>query len=154
VLWCCWLGGRKGIRPVKKLSGGRSQMQVGCCDNERGWTQSRTLNNTGFHRCDRWTLPGISRTVICRITSTALLLVANIFSSETDIKNYYIIHELQTCPESQVCSRKITCLTHLFDNLTVSTAGMSFVGTATASPLQVTEHAFCSRQSRMTFSPS
>ena len=22
VLWCCWLGGRKGIRPVKKLSGG------------------------------------------------------------------------------------------------------------------------------------
>ena len=21
VLWCCWLGGRKGIRPVKKLSG-------------------------------------------------------------------------------------------------------------------------------------
>ena len=22
VLWCCWLGGRKGIRPVKNLSGG------------------------------------------------------------------------------------------------------------------------------------
>ena len=22
VLWCCWLGGRKGIQPVKKLSGG------------------------------------------------------------------------------------------------------------------------------------
>ena len=22
MLWCCWLGGRKGIRPVKKLSGG------------------------------------------------------------------------------------------------------------------------------------
>ena len=22
VLWCCWLSGRKGIRPVKKLSGG------------------------------------------------------------------------------------------------------------------------------------
>ena len=22
TLWCCWLGGRKGIRPVKKLSGG------------------------------------------------------------------------------------------------------------------------------------
>jgi len=22
VLWCCWLGGRKGIRPAKKLSGG------------------------------------------------------------------------------------------------------------------------------------
>ena len=22
VLWCCWLGGRKGIHPVKKLSGG------------------------------------------------------------------------------------------------------------------------------------
>ena len=22
VLWCCWLGGRKGIRPVKKQSGG------------------------------------------------------------------------------------------------------------------------------------
>jgi len=22
VLWCCWLGGRKGIRPVKKLSDG------------------------------------------------------------------------------------------------------------------------------------
>ena len=22
VLWCCWLGGRKGMRPVKKLSGG------------------------------------------------------------------------------------------------------------------------------------
>ena len=22
VLWLCWLGGRKGIRPVKKLSGG------------------------------------------------------------------------------------------------------------------------------------
>ena len=22
VLWCCWLGNRKGIRPVKKLSGG------------------------------------------------------------------------------------------------------------------------------------
>ena len=22
VLRCCWLGGRKGIRPVKKLSGG------------------------------------------------------------------------------------------------------------------------------------
>ena len=22
VLWCCWLGGRKGIRPVKKPSGG------------------------------------------------------------------------------------------------------------------------------------
>jgi len=22
VLWCCWLGGRKGIWPVKKLSGG------------------------------------------------------------------------------------------------------------------------------------
>ena len=22
VLWHCWLGGRKGIRPVKKLSGG------------------------------------------------------------------------------------------------------------------------------------
>ena len=22
VLWCCWLGGRNGIRPVKKLSGG------------------------------------------------------------------------------------------------------------------------------------
>ena len=22
VLWCCWLGSRKGIRPVKKLSGG------------------------------------------------------------------------------------------------------------------------------------
>ena len=22
VLWCCWLGGKKGIRPVKKLSGG------------------------------------------------------------------------------------------------------------------------------------
>ena len=22
VLWCCWLGGRKGIRPVKKLSSG------------------------------------------------------------------------------------------------------------------------------------
>ena len=22
VLWCCWLGDRKGIRPVKKLSGG------------------------------------------------------------------------------------------------------------------------------------
>ena len=22
VLWCCWLGGRKGIRPVKKESGG------------------------------------------------------------------------------------------------------------------------------------
>ena len=22
VLWCCWLGGRKGIRPVKQLSGG------------------------------------------------------------------------------------------------------------------------------------
>ena len=21
VLWCCWLGGKKGIRPVKKLSG-------------------------------------------------------------------------------------------------------------------------------------
>ena len=21
VLWCCWLGGRKGIRPVNKLSG-------------------------------------------------------------------------------------------------------------------------------------
>ena len=22
MLWCCWLGGRKGIRPVKNLSGG------------------------------------------------------------------------------------------------------------------------------------
>ena len=22
VLWCCWLGGKKGIRPVEKLSGG------------------------------------------------------------------------------------------------------------------------------------
>jgi len=22
VLWCCWLGGRKGIQPVKNLSGG------------------------------------------------------------------------------------------------------------------------------------
>jgi len=22
VLWCCWLGGRKGTQPVKKLSGG------------------------------------------------------------------------------------------------------------------------------------
>ena len=22
VLWCCWLGGRKGIRPIIKLSGG------------------------------------------------------------------------------------------------------------------------------------
>jgi len=22
MLWCCWLGGRKGIRPVRKLSGG------------------------------------------------------------------------------------------------------------------------------------
>jgi len=22
VLWCCWFGGREGIRPVKKLSGG------------------------------------------------------------------------------------------------------------------------------------
>jgi len=22
VLWCCWFGGRKGIRPVKNLSGG------------------------------------------------------------------------------------------------------------------------------------
>ena len=22
MLWCCWLGGRKGIRPLKKLSGG------------------------------------------------------------------------------------------------------------------------------------
>jgi len=22
VIWCCWLGGRKGIWPVKKLSGG------------------------------------------------------------------------------------------------------------------------------------
>jgi len=22
MLWCCWLGGRKGILPVKKLSGG------------------------------------------------------------------------------------------------------------------------------------
>ena len=22
VLWCCWLGGRKGIRPLKNLSGG------------------------------------------------------------------------------------------------------------------------------------
>jgi len=22
VLWLCWLGGRKGIRPVKNLSGG------------------------------------------------------------------------------------------------------------------------------------
>ena len=22
MLWCCWLGGRKGIRPVKKQSGG------------------------------------------------------------------------------------------------------------------------------------
>ena len=22
VLWCCWLGGRKGIRPVKNMSGG------------------------------------------------------------------------------------------------------------------------------------
>jgi len=22
VLWCCWLGGRKGIQSVKKLSGG------------------------------------------------------------------------------------------------------------------------------------
>jgi len=28
VLWCCWLGGRKGIRPVKKQSGGGAGMVI------------------------------------------------------------------------------------------------------------------------------
>jgi len=28
VLWCCWLGYRKGIRPVKKLSGGVADIVI------------------------------------------------------------------------------------------------------------------------------
>jgi len=31
VLWCCWLGSRKGIWPVKKLSGGMQYAGVAKC---------------------------------------------------------------------------------------------------------------------------
>ena len=41
----------------------RSRVEVGCGDDERSWAQSRTLYNTGFHRCNRRAFPGISRTV-------------------------------------------------------------------------------------------
>ena len=42
VLWCCWLSSRKGIRPVKNLSG-----EVRCW---LGWSKVQTLWNVSENR--------------------------------------------------------------------------------------------------------
>jgi len=56
VLWCCWLGGRKGIRPVKNwavgcwhgyLSGARCRLaDATATQHVIGWSQAPPGNNT------------------------------------------------------------------------------------------------------------
>jgi len=73
LLWCCWLGGRKGIRPVIKLSGG---MPAWLC----GWVKVQICIQPSWCHChslsfapvnpDWFYLPGF--TFWCRLTCIVL----------------------------------------------------------------------------------
>ena len=57
VLWHCWLGGRKGIRPVKKLSGGvLAWLSV--------WSEVQTCTRPSWCHCHSLSLASVKSTLV------------------------------------------------------------------------------------------
>jgi len=65
VLWRCWLGGRKGIRPVKKLSGGvLAWLSV--------WSEVETCIWPSWYHCHSLSLASVKSRLVFYLSGTGL----------------------------------------------------------------------------------
>jgi len=90
-------------------------VQVGCGDDEGRWAQSRTLYNTGFHRCNRRAFPGISRTVKVLLKERLYPAVDIVW----DIQLRHLVHQslIMTVSNAFVKSNEKTWTYWLVDNI-------------------------------------